>query len=788
MAPTALVVAAVLATSLLARDAAAQSPPSAGYRIAVTTLAESVCDRAAPFVRHELPHASPFDAESDSPFAGIGSGVAVGDVDDDGDLDLAFANLAGPGSVLINVTDRRSGDGPAFVPTVIANSRTRGVFLVDENADGALDLVFTRPHTPPQLWLGDGAGDFAPADRFGAWYPAMTMAWVDADRDGDLDIASATYDAEMVEEMGNVLFGSGVVYYERDAGRLEPHSLVNTAEALALLFTDLDGDGLADILVGNDFDREDYVYLRRGSRWELAEPFAATARNTMSFAIADLDNDGSEELFAADMKPFHPDAATDAAWEPVYRFYEKPPRSSLQVNENVLLRRTTGGAPGAESPRFVNEAAARGVDASGWSWSAKFGDLDSDGFADLYVVNGMIAADLFGHLPGNELVEENLAFRNDGSGHFTAAPEWGLGDTAGGRGMSMADIDRDGDLDIVINNIDAPAVLYENRLCGGVSAQVALHWPGSANPFAVGARLRLESEQGCTDARAAQRQRLPVGGRPGGPLRPGPRPARRRTADRAVARRRAGGVRRTGRRYPDRDHPRTGRWVTPCDRRQTEPGHGHVARDGTVATGAMNRAALQRTALIYDFDGTLAPGNLQEHGFISALGMSNEGFWREANTRARVEDADQILTYLRLMLEKSTERGIPITRGALRAHGATVALFPGLSDKSWFRRMNAHAADCGLALEHYIISSGVEEMIRGCAIVDQFHDVFASKFIYNEQDQAIWPGVAINYTTKTQYLFRINRGIDNHWGQRGNEPPHGQGGAAHTVRPHHLHR
>ena len=77
--------------------------------------------------------------------------------------------------------------------------------------------------------------------------------------------------------------------------------------------------------------------------------------------------------------------------------------------------------------------------------------------------------------------------------------------------------------------------------------------------------------------------------------------------------------------------------------------------------------------------------------------------------------------------------------------------------------MNAHAASCGLALEHYIISSGVEEMIRGCAIVDQFHDVFASKFIYNEHDEAIWPGVAINYTTKTQYLFRINRGIDNHW-------------------------
>jgi hypothetical protein len=177
----------------------------------------------------------------------------------------------------------------------------------------------------------------------------------------------------------------------------------------------------------------------------------------------------------------------------------------------------------------------------------------------------------------------------------------------------------------------------------------------------------------------------------------------------------------------------------------------------------MNRGALQRTALIYDFDGTLAPGNLQEHGFISAMGMSNEAFWHESNTRARVEDADPILAYMRLMLEKSNKRGIPITRQALRAHGATVKLFDGLSDQSWFRRMNAHGASYGLALEHYIISSGIEEMIRGCAIVDQFRNVFASKFIYNDRDEAIWPGVAINYTTKTQYLFRINRGIHNHW-------------------------
>jgi phosphoserine phosphatase len=170
----------------------------------------------------------------------------------------------------------------------------------------------------------------------------------------------------------------------------------------------------------------------------------------------------------------------------------------------------------------------------------------------------------------------------------------------------------------------------------------------------------------------------------------------------------------------------------------------------------------KRTALIYDFDGTLARGNLQETSFIPNIGMTKEDFWTEVKARTRDHDADEILVYMHLMLDKAREKGVQVTLEDLRSHGDAAPLFPGLADKSWFARINAHAAERGLALEHYIVSSGIHEMIEGCAIRDAFRQVFASKFIYVD-GVAAWPGVGINYTTKTQYLFRINKGIDNHW-------------------------
>ena len=176
---------------------------------------------------------------------------------------------------------------------------------------------------------------------------------------------------------------------------------------------------------------------------------------------------------------------------------------------------------------------------------------------------------------------------------------------------------------------------------------------------------------------------------------------------------------------------------------------------------------LLKTALIYDFDGTLARGNMQEVTFIPSVGMDIGDFWGEADKLTRSADGDNILMYMQLMLLRSRQNDQLITRKMLAEHGQDVKLFDGLKSDltatGWFERINAKGREYGLDIEHYIISAGLEEMIEGCPIRDEFHHVFASKFAYDAHGTAIWPAVGVNYTTKTQYLFRINKGVLNHW-------------------------
>lgn len=167
-----------------------------------------------------------------------------------------------------------------------------------------------------------------------------------------------------------------------------------------------------------------------------------------------------------------------------------------------------------------------------------------------------------------------------------------------------------------------------------------------------------------------------------------------------------------------------------------------------------------KVALIYDFDGTLAPGNMQGHGLLDALGHQLEkDFWARVRAVAAEQDADEVLVYMWRILEDARAQGTPITRDFLAAFGASVPLFPGV--ETWFDRINAFGVTRNLEIEHYIVSSGLYEMIMGCKIAGRFRHVFASKYMFDGQGTATAPGVAINYTTKTQYLFRINKGILN---------------------------
>lgn len=164
-------------------------------------------------------------------------------------------------------------------------------------------------------------------------------------------------------------------------------------------------------------------------------------------------------------------------------------------------------------------------------------------------------------------------------------------------------------------------------------------------------------------------------------------------------------------------------------------------------------------AIAYDFDGTLAPGNMQEFDFVPTIGMTKRAFWREVSELAKEHDADSILIYIKHMLDKARAAHVPVHKKDFIDFGRAVTLFEGV--ESWFDRINAYGKERGLKVLHFIISSGIREMILGTPIAKKFSAVYASSFVYDHNGVAEWPALAVNYTTKTQFLFRINKGVAN---------------------------
>lgn len=162
-------------------------------------------------------------------------------------------------------------------------------------------------------------------------------------------------------------------------------------------------------------------------------------------------------------------------------------------------------------------------------------------------------------------------------------------------------------------------------------------------------------------------------------------------------------------------------------------------------------------ALLYDLDKTLCTKDMQEYSFIPTVKMKPEDFWKESGNLATNNKMDRILAYMFLMLDKAHAVKKPILRESFVRLGKDLEFFPGV--ESWFTRINEFGEGINVEIEHYIISSGLKEIIEGSIISKSFNEVFASEYYYDENGVACWPKNAVNYTTKTQFLFRINKGV-----------------------------
>jgi len=161
-------------------------------------------------------------------------------------------------------------------------------------------------------------------------------------------------------------------------------------------------------------------------------------------------------------------------------------------------------------------------------------------------------------------------------------------------------------------------------------------------------------------------------------------------------------------------------------------------------------------AIMYDFDKTLSPRDMQEYAFIPGVGMEPEDFWKICHKTMVDHNMDQILAYM-LTMKQEAEGKMLLSRDEFRKLGKSVILFKGV--KNWFKRINEYGEKLGVVVEHYIISSGLKEIIEGTDIAKEFKQIYAAEFCYNDKNVPIWPAMAVNYTSKTQFLFRINKGV-----------------------------
>mgnify|MGYP001363331131 CR=1 FL=1 len=480
-----------------------------------------------------------------------GGGMAVADINNDQLPDLYFINTSGENKLYLNLGDFKFKDITQSAGVASAGGFETAVTAVDINADGFLDFYVCRAGPDEnearrnRLYINNGDLTFTEsAKEYGLDdLSASTGAnFFDFDNDGDLDLYLLNYpsDLQASQKMGAQSATRGIPpvdigpqqahdsdrFYRNDNGRFTDISkaagIWNFGYGLSVTVSDFNHDGFLDVFVANDFIQPDRLYINNGNGGfndQLTAYFRHTSQHTMGVDIADFDNDGLVDIYAVDMRPsYNYRQKTLMVTNPQSKYTSLIQNGYFEpVVQNVLQRNNGNGT-------FSDIATLAGVEKTDWSWSCLVADFNNDGLKDIHVTNGyrkdvanrdfvdFEGAELRAAMTGNAADKEqklmkllgniptykprNFIFQNNGDWTFsdrngewmTMKPSWSCG-------AVWADLDGDGDLDLVVSNMDDPAFIYKNlsrENQRGNYLQIKLTG-GNDNPFAIGASVLLDA-------------------------------------------------------------------------------------------------------------------------------------------------------------------------------------------------------------------------------------------------------------------------------------------------------